>query len=69
MSAYDAAKERRQNHTLREVLGDLVSHAREIAKRAGTMTPAQLEQAQERLEWLADEVWRIATGPEPPTPE
>lgn len=69
MSTYDAAKERRQNHTLREVLGDLVSHARDIAQRAGTMTPAQLEQAQERLEWLADEVWRIATGPEPPPPE
>jgi hypothetical protein len=69
VSAFDAAKERRQNHTLREVLGDLVSHARDIAQHAGTMTPAQLEQAQERLEWLADEVWRIATGPEPPPPE
>ncbi len=33
------------------------------------MSPEELEQAQERLEWLADEVWRVAVGPEPPPPE
>jgi len=63
------ANERRHNHTLREILGELVEHARDVAQRAGTMTPEELEQAQERLEWLADEVWRVATGPEPPPPE
>lgn len=69
MSPRGPASERRQNHTLREVLEELVNHARDIAQRARTMSPEELEQAQERLEWLADEVWRIATGPEPPPPE
>lgn len=54
--------ERRRNRPLREVLDDLLSHARDIARRAKTMTPAELDYAQQRLEWLADEVWRIATG-------
>jgi hypothetical protein len=44
------------------VLDDLLSHAREIARRAKSMTPAELDYAQQRLEWLADEVWRVATG-------
>ncbi len=30
--------------------------------RAKTMTPAEVDYAQQRLEWLADEVWRVATG-------
>jgi len=54
--------ERRHNRPLREVLDDLLSHAREIARRAKRMTPAELDYAQQRLEWLADEVWRVATG-------
>ena len=54
--------ERRQNRTLREVLDDLLSHTRDIARRAKAMTPAELDYAQQRLEWLADEVWRVATG-------
>ena len=60
--------ERRQNRPLREVLDDLLTHAREIARRAKAMTPAELDYAQQRLEWLADEVWRVATG-EPAPPE
>ena len=51
--------ERRQNRPLREVLDDLLTHAREIARRAKAMTPAELDYAQQRLEWLADEVWRV----------
>jgi hypothetical protein len=47
---------------LREVLDELISHTREIARRAKSMTPAELDYAQQRLEWLADEVWRVATG-------
>jgi len=58
--------ERRANPTLREVLDDLLSHCREVARRAKEMTPEEREYAQERLEWLADEVWRIATGLEGP---
>ena len=54
--------ERRRNLPLREVLDELVSHTRDIARRAKTMTPAELDYAQQRLEWLADEVWRVATG-------
>ena len=54
--------ERRRNVTLREALDELLSHAREIARRAKVMTPAELDYAQQRLGWLADEVWRAATG-------
>jgi len=56
------SSERRSNRPLREVLDELLSHAREIARRAKAMTPAELDYAQQRLEWLADEVWRVATG-------
>jgi len=58
--------ERRRNRPLREVLDDLLSHTREIARRAKEMTPAELDYAQQRLEWLADEVWRVATGESAP---
>jgi len=58
--------ERRRNRPLREVLDELLNHAREIARRAKAMTPAELDYAQQRLEWLADEVWRVATGEAPP---
>jgi hypothetical protein len=57
-----AGSERRRNRPLREVLDELLSHTRDIARRAKTMTPAELDYAQQRLEWLADEVWRVATG-------
>lgn len=61
-----APPERRRNVTLREVLDELLAHARMIARRAREMAPEELEQAQLRLEWLADEVWRTATGQPPP---
>lgn len=54
--------ERRFNRPLREALDELLEHARDIARRGQAMTPAELEYAQQRLEWLADEVWRVATG-------
>jgi len=57
-----AQGERRRNRPLREVLDELLSHTRDIARRAKTMTPAEVDYAQQRLEWLADEVWRVATG-------
>jgi hypothetical protein len=53
--------ERRRNYTLREILEEFVGHARDIAARAATMAPEEREQAVQRLEWLADEVWRIAS--------
>jgi len=58
--------ERRRNRPLREVLDELLAHTRDIARRAKTMTPAELDYAQQRLEWLADEVWRVATGAQVP---
>lgn len=58
--------ERRRNRPLRDVLDDLLAHARELARRAKEMRPAELDYAQQRLEWLADEVWRVATGGPPP---
>src|SRR5207247_5268504 len=57
-----AKAERRSNRPLREVLDELLVHSREIARRAKQMTPTELDYSQQRLEWLADEVWRVATG-------
>jgi hypothetical protein len=65
MTPRGAAPERRHNYTLREILEELVGHARDVHSRAKSMTPAELERAQERLEWLADEVWRVATEQAP----
>ena len=59
--------ERRRNRTLREVLDELVSHVRDIARRARGMSPSELDYAQQRLEWLADEVWRLAVRGEEDT--
>jgi hypothetical protein len=61
-----ARQERRSNRPLREVLDELLAHARSIARGANAMTPAELEYAQQRLEWLADEVWRVTAGDEAP---
>lgn len=61
-----AVPDRRRNRPLREVLEELLAHTREIARRAKSMTPAELDYAQQRLEWLADEVWRLSTGEAPP---
>lgn len=55
------ATERRRNPTLREVLDDLLEHVRYISRNVSQMTATDLEYSQERLEWLADEVWRLAT--------
>jgi hypothetical protein len=60
-----ARVERRRNQPLRELLDELLEHTRDIARRANGMTPQELEYAQQRLQWLADEVWRVATGSEP----
>ncbi|MBI1722994.1 MAG: hypothetical protein HYR48_03690 [Gemmatimonadetes bacterium] len=54
-------KERRANRELREVLDELVEHVRYVARNVRTLSKQDLEYAEERLEWLADEVWRAAT--------
>lgn len=57
--------ERRNNRALREVLDDLVDHVRHITRNVASLTPEELAHAQDRLEWLADEVWHAAvTGDE-----
>jgi len=66
VSAKRVTQERRSNRHLREVLDELINHTREIARRAKEMKPDELDYAQQRLEWLADEVWRVATGQEAP---
>lgn len=53
--------ERRANRELREVLDELVEHVRYVARNVRTMSKQDLEYAEERLEWLADEIWRAAT--------
>jgi ribosome recycling factor len=53
--------DRRSNRELREVLDELVEHVRYVARNVRTMSKQDLEYAEERLEWLADEVWRAAT--------
>lgn len=52
--------ERRANRELREVLDELVEHVRYVARNLKAMSKQDLEYAEERLEWLADEVWRAA---------
>ena len=52
--------ERRQNRQLREVLDELVDHVRNVARNSRTMSLDDLKYAEERLEWLAEEVWRLA---------
>ena len=52
--------ERRANRELREVLNEMVEHVRHVARNIKTMSPDDLAYAQERLEWLAEEVWRAA---------
>jgi hypothetical protein len=55
-----AQMERRNNRALREVLDELVDHVRGITRNVAMLTPDELQRAQDRLEWLADEVWRAA---------
>ncbi|NIN10453.1 MAG: hypothetical protein GTN62_03910 [Gemmatimonadales bacterium] len=51
--------ERRKRRALREVLDELVEYVRELSRTVPNMRPSEMEYAQERLEWLADEVWRL----------
>ena len=53
-------RERRANRELREVLDELVEHVRNVTRNAKTLSSQDLEYAEQRLEWLAEEVWRVA---------
>ncbi len=50
--------ERRRDVALRELLDELIQHVRNVATNATVMPRADLEYAQDRLEWLADEIWQ-----------
>ena len=65
MSADRPSGERRHNRPLRELLDEFLEHARALVRRSREMSAAELEYAQQRLEWLADEVFRVATGKGP----
>ncbi|UCD23264.1 MAG: hypothetical protein JSW51_09415 [Gemmatimonadota bacterium] len=58
-SGSDSTEERRSNHALREVLDELIEHVRTISQSRDGLAQNQIEYAQERLEWLADEIWRL----------
>ena len=51
--------ERRQMRGLREVLDELIGHVRDTSRRVDEMGPSELEYAQERMQWLVDEIWRL----------
>lgn len=55
-----AGMERRTRRVLREALDELVQHVRTVRRTLPSMAPHEVAHAQERLEWLADEVWRLA---------
>lgn len=55
------SSERRQNVGLRELLDEMLQLARHLSNRAGSMSPAELTYARERMEWLTDEIWQQAT--------
>ena len=57
-----APADRRADLTLRELLDEMITHVRDIARRAPAMTDAERDYAQERLEWLADEIWENAAS-------
>ncbi len=40
-------------------MDELIQHVRALSGGIGSMTPDQVEYAQQRLEWLADEAWRL----------
>ncbi len=50
--------ERRRDVGLRELLDELIEHVRNVATHAREMPQPDLEYAQDRLEWLADEIWQ-----------
>ena len=56
--------ERRVNHVLREVLDELITQVRDLSNRRAELSQQEIEYAQERLQWLADEVCQLALGGE-----
>ena len=57
----DSPRERRQNVALRELLDELIQLSRHLSNHAPTLASSELAYARDRLEWLADEIWRQVT--------
>jgi hypothetical protein len=53
--------DRRRNQPLRELLDEMIQLARRLSNDAQDLSPAELEYAHERMEWLAGEIWDEAT--------
>ena len=52
--------DRREKIILREVVDDFIAHVRDVSGRGSDMSPEEIQHAQQRMQWLADEVWRLA---------
>jgi hypothetical protein len=61
MSPSASPDERRRNQPLRELLDEMIQLARHLSNDAQDLSPAELEYAHERMEWLAGEIWDQAT--------
>jgi len=57
-----AQGERRTNRALRELLDELIALTRHLSRRSPEMSQLELDYAQQRLEWLADEIWTAAVA-------
>ena len=62
-SELPSPSERRSNVELREILDELLALVRRLARGADALPPHELAYSQQRLEWLADEVWRTVIHP------
>ncbi len=62
----DPQGERRTNRTLRELLDELIGLVRHLARHSSHMSQVELDYAQQRMEWLADEIWSAAVEPDGP---
>ncbi|MFQ5702861.1 MAG: hypothetical protein ACE5HT_02440 [Gemmatimonadales bacterium] len=64
------SEDRRSNLALREVLDELIEHVRGIARSGSNLSSEEAEYRQQRLEWLADEAWRLSSeGGQSESPE
>lgn len=64
-----AARERRRNYELRELLEELLFLSRTLARKHSLMTREELTAAEERITWLAEQVYRAAIEPVRLVPE
>lgn len=62
------SSERRQNVVLRELLDEMIQLSRHLSNRAPMLPANELAYARDRLEWLADEIWRQVTAEDRQSP-